>query len=128
MRTAISLILGLIALYGGPVLADHEAGRDVFRESCIGCHAIGCNRIGPKLGGIIGRTAGAIADFDGYSDAMRKSGIIWSKETLNAYLTDPASVVPENAMASFGRIDDEAKRRDLIDFLIEPDNSLDLCF
>ena len=124
----ISLILGLITLCSGPVLADREAGRDVFRENCIGCHSFECNRSGPRLGDLLGKAAGTISDFDGYSDAMKNSGIVWIKETLDAYLADPASVVPDNAMASFGRIDDDTERRNLINFLIEPDTSLDLCF
>jgi len=59
---------------------------------------------------------------------MKKSGIVWDRDILNAYLTDPASVVTDNAMASFGKIPDAIDRRDLIEFLTKPDNSLDLCF
>jgi cytochrome c len=60
---------------------------------------------------------------------MKSSNIVWTDETLDAFLADPASVVPGNAMASFARnLEDEEQRRDLIDFLKRPDNSLDLCF
>ena len=128
MRIAVPMILGVLILGGGPVLADRAAGRHVFRAHCIGCHAIQCNRNGPKLVGIVGRTAGTISDFDGYSDVMKNSGIVWNEESLDAYLTDPASYVPGNAMASFGRIADDTDRRNLINFLVEPDESLDLCF
>jgi cytochrome c len=127
MRICLIPAFGLLIL-SFPAFADREAGRDVFRAKCIGCHAFQCNRNGPKLGGLIGRTAGTISDFDGYSDAMKKSGIVWDKKTLYAYLTDPDSVVSNNAMASFGKIENETDRRNLIDFLIEPDTSLDICF
>ena len=108
--------------------ADRDAGRDVFRESCIGCHSIGCSRNGPMLEGIIGRPAGSVADFDGYSDAMKDSGIVWDEDKLDAYLKDPKSVVSGNSMAGFGKIENEQERRDLIEFLVQPDKSLDICF
>ena len=114
-----------------PALADREAGRDVFAYSaaCIACHAIECNREGPKLGGIMGRRAGSVPDYDSYSDAMKASDVVWTEETLDAYLADPEAFIPGNGMASTtGKLEDETQRRDLIAFLKEPDNSADLCF
>ena len=122
------VMVGLLATYSLPAFADREAGREVFRTHCVGCHSIQCNRNGPKLGGLLGRPAGTVPDFDGYSRAMKESGIVWDKDILNAYLTDPASVVSGNAMASFGKIADKIARANLIDFVVQPDNSLDLCF
>ncbi len=120
----------VLAAFGAPALADREVGRDVFYSAgCIVCHSIECNRAGPKLGGVIGRRAGGVSDYENYSDAMKSSNIIWTEATLDAYLADSASLVPGNGMASFARnLEDEGQRRDLIDFLREPDNSLNLCF
>ncbi len=60
---------------------------------------------------------------------MKNSNVAWTEETLDAYLLSPATFIPGNGMAaSAGNLEDEAQRRDLIDFLTEPDNSLDLCF
>ena len=73
------------------------------------------------LDGIIGRPAGSVSDFDGYSDAMKNSGIVWDEDKLDAYLKDPKSVVSGNSMAGFGKIENEQERRDLIEFLVEPD-------
>ena len=128
MRLWMFAILGVLTITSSLAWADREAGREIFRANCIGCHAINCNKNGPKLGGILGRNAGMVTDFDGYSEAMKNSGIVWNEKTLNSYLSDPASFVPDNAMASFGRIENDTERRDLIDFLIKPDDSLDLCF
>ena len=113
-----------------PGVGRSGAGRDVFYSAgCIACHSIECNRDGPKLGGVIGRRAGSVSDYASHSDAMKSSNIIWTEETLDAYLANPAAVVPGNAMAtSAGNLEDEVQRRNLIDFLKEPDNSLDLCF
>ena len=125
-----SLLAVVLTLFCTSVFADREAGRDVFFSAgCIACHAIGCNKAGPKLDGLIGRRAGTVPDFDGYSDAMKTSTVVWTKETVDAYLANPASFMPGNGMAgSAGNLDDAAQRRDLIDFLKEPDTSQDLCF
>jgi cytochrome c len=70
-----------------------------------------------------------VPDFDSYSDAMKTSTVVWSEETIDAYLANPASFMPGNGMAgSAGNLEDATQRRDLIDFLKEPDNSQDLCF
>jgi cytochrome c len=117
-----------------PALAegDREAGRDVFAYSaaCIACHAIGCTRDeAPKLGGILGRRAGTDPNYDGYSDAMMSSNVVWDEESLDAYIADPAAFIPGNGMASTtGKLEDETQRRNLIAFLKEPDESVDLCF
>jgi cytochrome c len=127
MRGFLAVVLGLFSTSS---LADREAGRDVFFSAgCIACHAIGCNKAGPKIGEVIGRRAGSVPDFDSYSDAMKTSTVVWSEETIDAYLANPASFMPGNGMAgSAGNLEDATQRRDLIDFLKEPDNSQDLCF
>ena len=119
-----------LMLFCAPSFADREAGRDVFYSAgCIACHAVGCNKAGPKLSGIVGRRAGSVPDFDSYSDAMKKSTVVWTEESLNAYLGNPGGFMPGNGMAtSAGNLEDASQRLDLIDFLKEPDNSLDLCF
>lgn len=130
MRPVTITALCLLAAFGAPAWADREAGRKVFHSTgCIACHSIECNRIGPMLGDIMGRRAGSALDYARYSDAMKTSGIIWTEKTLDAYLADPAAMVPGNTMVSFaGKLEDEKQRRDLIDFLKQPDASLDFCF
>ncbi len=127
-RTTVVLLA--LSVPNATLSADREAGRDVFYSAgCIACHAIECNRDGPRLGGIIGRPAGSVPDYDSYSEEMKSSDVIWSEESLDAYLANPATFIPGNGMAtSAGSLDDEAQRRDLIAFLAEPDNSQDLCF
>lgn len=121
-RTIVALCV--LTASSAPALADREAGRDVFFSAgCIACHSIECNRDGPKLGGVIGRRAGSVSDYASYSDEMKSSNIIWTEEALDAYLANPAAFIPGNGMASSaGNLEDEGQRRDLIDFLKEPDN------
>jgi len=105
-----------------------EAEKDVFRAKCIGCHAINCNRNGPKLGGVMGRNAGGVTDFPGYSEALKKSGVVWTDKTLDDFLKDPNKLVPGTKMASAGGVDSAQQRRLLIRFIKRTDTSLDLCF
>jgi cytochrome c len=103
-------------------------GEAQFRAYCIGCHSIGCNRGGPKLQGIFGRAAGTIDDFKFYSESLKKSGIVWTDESIDTFLRDPGKLVPGTGMAVIGRIDSARDRREIIAFLKRQDKSIDLCF
>ena len=93
-------------------------GQQRFTE-CAACHSIapGSNNVGPSLVGIFGRPAGSLTDFR-YSNAMRKSGITWSAQELDAFLADPQKRVPANRMPYAG-LTDAAARADLIAYLEE---------
>jgi cytochrome c len=51
-----------------------------------------------------------------YSDAMRASGIVWNRQTLDAFLADPLGTVPGTFMTYAG-IQDPQERAQLIAFL-----------
>lgn len=82
------------------------AGEGVWRQ-CRACHQIGTgarNGTGPALNGIVGHVAGSIEGFR-YSNPMRDagaSGLVWTVETLDAYLADPRAFMPGNRMAFRG--------------------------
>lgn len=101
---------------------------DLFRAKCIGCHAIACNRSGPKLRDVIDRRAGSVPDFTGYSEALKKSGWIWSEKTLDSFLRDPGALVPGTSMTSAGKIASAKEREMLIRFIKRADTALDPCF
>ena len=106
---------------------DPKAGRIVYgNASCIACHSFGCNRQGPLLKGVFGRSAAAVPDFPGYSEALRKSGIVWDAANLDRYLADPAKTVPGTTM-TLGQVKDAKQRRDLIAFIRTEDSAVDLC-
>jgi cytochrome c len=73
--------------------SNFERGKAVFERRCTGCHALNQDREGPHLQGVYGRTAGTVSGFD-YSDALKKTHIVWNEETLNRWLTDPQAMVP----------------------------------
>ena len=72
-------------------------------QYCISCHSVDPAETGlpaPNLDGVVGRPAGSRVDFD-YSPAMRAAGdrgLVWTRETLRAFLANPDAVVPGTAM------------------------------
>lgn len=96
---------------------DAAAGAKAFLV-CRACHEIGPsakNAVGPVLNGVVGRKAGTFPGYQ-YSDANKSSGIVWTPEELDKYLTSPQTVVPHTKML-FPGLKDEQKRKDVIAFL-----------
>ena len=98
---------------------DAKKGADVFAEECGDCHSTiaGKNKKGPTLNGIFGRKAGSVADFSGYSEAMKQSGITWAADKVDAYIAQPRKVVPGGKMKYDG-LGDAASRADVIAYLM----------
>lgn len=79
------------------VAGDATAGKKLYNSFCIACHSVSTNSIGPAHRGVFGRKAGLAPGYD-YSDALRKSEVIWTAENLNRWLTDPEKLIPGQAM------------------------------
>lgn len=94
--------------------ADAAAGRKLFAEQCSACHALDKSKIGPALGGVVGRQAGVFAGYP-YSAALARSGVVWTAENLDKWLADPAVFVPGAQMPM--RVTDAMQRRDVIAYL-----------
>jgi cytochrome c len=98
--------------------ADGDAARGEQRfEDCVACHKLepGANNVGPSLFGVLGRKAGELSEFR-YSPALKRSGITWTAQTLDAFIADPQQAVPANRMPYAG-MPDAADRADLIAYL-----------
>ena len=121
MKSPVLLTLSLCAaLLSNSAIAagDAEAGGKLFTKTCGGCHSIGVNArngFGPQLNGVIGRTAGATPGYQ-YSDAMKNSGVVWSREKLAAYIEAPKKVVSGTRMIFWG-ISDPQKIDNLLAYL-----------
>jgi cytochrome c len=116
MRVTVALLVTL--LLAGVAHADGDAARGELKfQDCAACHKLeaGANNVGPSLHGIFTRKAGELADFR-YSPAIKRSGIIWSPETLDTFITDPQAVVPGNRMPYAGMAG-ASDRADLIAYL-----------
>ena len=84
-------------------MGDLAHGEKVFKK-CTACHMIaadGKNKIGPNLWGVIGRTAGAIDDYN-YSKAMKAYAKEWTFEEMNSYLIKPQAYIKGTKMAFAG--------------------------
>lgn len=113
---ASSLTLAALALAGcgGDKAADPRA----IVSSCTACHSFeagGARRAGPNLHGLLGQPAGQRPGFAS-SAAMKESGIVWTSDTLDAFIADPDAVVPGNRMGFRGE-PDAAKRRAIIAYM-----------
>lgn len=95
-----------------------KKGADTFAEECGDCHsASGKNKKGPSLIGLNGRLAGSVAEYSGYSDAMKQSGITWTPEKIDAYIAQPKKVVSGGKMKYDGLSDAKA-RADVIAYVL----------
>jgi cytochrome c len=116
MRVAAALAAMLVAgtSFGA---GDAQRGARAF-AACAACHALQPERhlTGPSLHGIFGRKAADQPGYRRYSDALRRSGLVWDEKTLDAWLRSPEKLVPGNAMSSAG-VPQEQARADLIAFL-----------
>src|SRR5215831_18030302 len=112
-------ILPLALLCTIPALASRAAaadsGEQIFRVRCSLCHSTTDeSKQGPGLGGIVGRKAGT-ARFGAYTKALRDSGIVWDKATLDRFLKAPVELVPSTTMPM--PLPDDAERRDVVAYL-----------
>lgn len=93
-----------------------ERGAELWGK-CRACHTIepqGRNTVGPRLHKVFGRKAGSLPDYR-YSDAMKRSGVVWTEETLDAYLAATQEFMPGSKM--YGGLAIAQDRADLIAWL-----------
>lgn len=137
MRNAIrlSVQLALVVFFATGAnateeLGDAEAGKKAFNK-CKGCHEIGqgaTDRIGPHLNGVFGRGAASHEGY-AYSKSMQRAGVdglVWTAETLDAYIENPRALVSKTRM-SFRGMKDAEDRANLLAYLrIYSDNPQDI--
>ncbi|OFA00618.1 c-type cytochrome [Duganella phyllosphaerae] len=118
----ILLPLLLSALASAPAQAagkigNARAGEAAFLK-CASCHQVGKYAqpaYGPQLNAIVGRKAGTSAGYK-YSEAMKRSGLVWTEANLAAFLRAPHDVVPGTSMRFWG-IGDEQQVADLLAYM-----------
>lgn len=99
---AICVVVLLVAPTHAVELGDPTVGAKLYRD-CQSCHKVGegaRNAVGPHLNGLFGRKAGAIDGFR-YSKGLDRAGadgLIWTAETLDAYIENPKALVSRTRM------------------------------
>ncbi len=120
--TSFALITVALAILSspGPMQASSASagnpirGKELFEKRCTGCHSLDSDKEGPRLRGVYGRAAGSVPTFK-YSDAMKSARFTWDGSSLDRWLTNTESVVPDNDMDFHVPKADE--RADIIEFL-----------
>lgn len=129
MRRVMMLWAGLLA--GGaaaqPQGGQSQAGQSQVGQSqqgqtgwiqCRACHSLEAgapHKLGPNLTGIIGQPAASRAGFN-YSPALKASGLVWDRATLDRWIEKPSAVLKGHRMVFIG-MPDAARRAALIDFI-----------
>lgn len=93
-------------------------GAQIFNQRCHACHAVEAGQpslIAPNLHGVVGRKAGTV-EFR-YSPALKDSGITWTGERLDEFLTGPSKLVPGTRMVV--SIPDPVQRKAVIAYLAQ---------
>jgi len=114
---AVTVAASAAALGAGPGSGDAKHGEAVFQQ-CQFCHNAnknGGNGLGPNLFGVVGRKAASLPNFY-YSDALKKSHIVWTETMLRQWVAGPAKVVPGTRMA-FAGLSDRKDIADVVAFL-----------
>lgn len=110
LLAGVALAVSAAAAPGG----DPNAGEEIYAR-CLACHALAYDRTGPRHCGLFGRRAGSVKGF-AYSDAMKRSKLVWNEKTLDRFLASPLTAVPGTAMGYAG-VSDRKERGNLIAYL-----------
>ena len=98
-------------VWAGGLTGDANHGEALY-EACQDCHSLDKNDVGPRHGGVFGRKAASLPDYD-YSDALKSANIIWNEETLDKW----QAVAPGAKM--FFHLDKAQDRANVIAYLRE---------
>ena len=99
--------------------ADIANGEAKF-ALCQSCHTVaqgGANMTGPNLWNIVGTKAAEPRGDYKFSDALKASGITWTPDKLDAWLTKPQDLVPGTKMTFVG-LKDAKDRADVIAYVM----------
>ena len=97
-----------------PPAGDASRGAEIYESHCGACHSLDANRVGPKHRGVVGRKAGIVPGFN-YTRALKSSGIVWTADALDRWLSGPAKMVPGTAMGFV--LSSPQQRADVIAYL-----------
>jgi cytochrome c len=68
-----------------------------------------------------------VIDYKNYSPGMKASDVVWSEETIDAFIYDPNKVVPGTPMAAVVFVEKAEDRQDIVSYLRRQDKRHDSC-
>ncbi len=83
-----------------PGAAKADSGAALFSSQCGVCHTLSAKDPmlqGPNLGDVYGRKVGSVAGF-AYTPDFTAAKFVWDAPHLDAYLTNPTSVLADSYM------------------------------
>lgn len=101
-------------------VADADVGARKFRQ-CAACHSViqgASDRGGPNLYGVFDKPFATNSSRFGYTAALTAAAGKWDAATLDAWIADPARLVPGTTM-QFQGVPDPLTRADIIAYLRE---------
>jgi cytochrome c2 len=119
LPTCRSVLVALLAsaALAAPALAagDPASGEKIFRR-CMACHVADdhTDRLGPHLGDVYGRHAGAVEGY-AYSQALADADFVWDESTLDPWLADPKAYIEGTKMVL--KLSKPEDRADVIAYL-----------
>lgn len=113
-----TVAVAVAAALPAPASAQPAPGASLFASKCQICHSVAAKGapalLAPNLRGLVGRKAASGA-FPSYSAALKKSGLTWSKDTLDTFLAAPGKMVSGTRMVI--AVPDAKQRADIIAWL-----------
>ncbi len=108
----------LLAALPAPYNAADPADGMAKVAQCKSCHTFtkgGPALVGPNLYGVFGTKAAAVPGFN-FSDGMKASGLTWDAPTLDRWIENPKTVVPDTKMTFVG-MKEPKDRQNIIAYL-----------
>jgi cytochrome c len=120
LTAALSIVWAATTAYAGTnPAANGNDGEVKFNNHCRTCHSVkqDDNRLGPSLHKIFGAKAGAADGYPTYSQGLKNSGITWDEKTLDQFIANPDSVIPNNNMKPYKGVTDKTVRASIVEYL-----------
>jgi cytochrome c len=94
---ALALVLAATVSGAASPRPDLGHGEAIYVDRCQSCHGSHGDGQAPTLVGVVGRTAASAPGWV-YSRPLSTSGLVWTPDALDIFLTDPQRMIPGTAM------------------------------